>query len=1312
MSRSRVRHRGLAVLAAFVVFGGVLTGGATASDDNGNVTLGMDLVEVTVPSRAAAVELQRRAEDLGIEFNDHYLRQNADGTWAVSVLGFEDGLARLEEAGYEIAAVIENEDTYRARMLERQAAIDAEKASFQAARGVETDLNRFGLRAGVQAQAAAGEVTILRADYFESYAGQFLSVEARTALGQPGNAGPTLSMSRNTGAGTPISTTPILMNKNTDPDTTPDTYVEHRILVRIGGINSGTPVPTRVRVGSSTGEFAEGDIKVWLGGGLPPFAAGFQQDFTTRYLDPTELYARFESLATEFPNISQIIPLPFKTNGYQRKAQATMAANVTSLQAASAAGATQIRVASLTGLAVGMRVSVDAAANQERRVITAIASPNPAAPAPNITLDRPLDLAHANAAAFLSGEIAPGNAVANSISGMAGAVVLTSRAWGHEGGNNVTAAFIDPAVPNAPLSVSAIGNDITVNLATNSAGNLISTAQQVIDAIAANAQASALVKGITYRGNAGGGVVQPRTRVNLSDFLTTATNAHVQRGPFTNKVFRIGRHRDGSRVGIFLYCQQHAREWATPLTCLETAERLLRNYGTDPTTTELVDNLDIFILPSSNPDGSHYSIHNFTQQRRNMTNWCVEGAEETDDPTAPDFWTPRINPGNGQPYTNTDPASRTAWGVDLNRNNTVGTIFDGYIGASFSCTNDTYAGIAEANEPEIKNELWIADTFSNIKFSNNIHSFGGYFMWAPGAYLTDRGEGDLVHPNIGIEGYFFDAADRILNRIKEYRGTVILPERTGPIADVLYSAAGNSADEHWYNRGVIAYSFETGADRFQTTLNQPAAAGATGIRVSSTTGLVAGNNIKVGFDGPNQELVTIASVVTPNPPSPNPNVLLTTPLANSHVAGEAVIGGNVLAEVGFQPNYANEGKHEAMEFSSGNYGLLEAALAYSRDVTPPIAEMTGPRASSSPIETTFEWVNEPSVIHYTTDGSNPTLLSPTWEAQAPRAPGEVFTIATTTTFKWIAKDLKGNVSDVRTATFAIDDQAPTTTASFSPPEQGGYYRNPTITLTAVDNGDAGIDKTEYSLDGGPTTLYAGPFQVTGDGDHTLTFASTDKAGNAEAPVTVTFKVDGTAPAISIVKPVDGASYLLGSTQRAEYSCSDALSGLASCVGSVPNGSKFFTGSVGYKTFTVNASDNAGNTSSDSVQYNVHWPFTGFLKPVENDRVNVVKAGSTVPIKFKLGGFRGWDVIADGYPQSMKVSCSAGVVTKLKGKKRNLAHHDDDDRGHGRDKGRDLDYDDGVYEFEWKTSKSWDDTCRVFVLKLEDNTVHKATFRFK
>ena len=66
-------------------------------------------------------------------------------------------------------------------------------------------------------------------------------------------------------------------------------------------------------------------MNVWLGGGLPPMGSSFLKDFTTRYMDPTEVYARFEELADEFPNIARLVRLPYRTNGYQRRAQATMA---------------------------------------------------------------------------------------------------------------------------------------------------------------------------------------------------------------------------------------------------------------------------------------------------------------------------------------------------------------------------------------------------------------------------------------------------------------------------------------------------------------------------------------------------------------------------------------------------------------------------------------------------------------------------------------------------------------------------------------------------------------------------------------------------------------------------------------------------------------------------------------------------------------------------------------------------------------------------------------------------------------------------
>jgi hypothetical protein len=477
-------------------------------------------------------------------------------------------------------------------------------------------------------------------------------------------------------------------------------YMYHRILVRIGPAGATSPVPFMVQVASSTPATSEKLVEEWVGQDLPPLADGYLMEFWDHYADPVEVYQKINDLATEFPNIAEIVDLPFLSEGYQRKSMAVMAG----------AGA------------------IDAAA-----------------------------------------------ADASS------AVLLIAKDWGQEGGNDTQAQFMAPAALNSPLSVSVTGRTITVNLATTLPGVGTSTAAQVVAAINAHTAASALVTAYTYAGNAGGGIVQNRLLVNLDDFLDAPPN--IPRGFFQEQIIRIGSQRDGSKVGVFLFCQQHAREWVTPLTCAETAERLVRNYAIDPLTQELVDNLDIFIWPSYNPAGSLYSFYDFASQRKNMTRHCA------------------LTASSGMP------ASQNSWGVDINRNQSVGTIFDGYSGASSSCTSETYSGPSEVSEPESKNEAWIVDTFQNIKFSNNIHSYGGYFMWSPGAYKTP-GRITLPAPNIGVEGYFFEGANLILTRIKEYRGTAILPGRTGPVADVLYSAAGNSADDNWYRKYIFEFCFD------------------------------------------------------------------------------------------------------------------------------------------------------------------------------------------------------------------------------------------------------------------------------------------------------------------------------------------------------------------------------------------------------------------------------------------------------------------------------------------------------------------------
>jgi type 1 glutamine amidotransferase len=88
-----------------------------------------------------------------------------------------------------------------------------------------------------------------------------------------------------------------------------------------------------------------------------------------------------------------------------------------------------------------------------------------------------------------------------------------------------------------------------------------------------------------------------------------------------------------------------------------------------------------------------------------------------------------------------------------------------------------------------------------------------------------------------------------------------------------------------------------------TTLNQAAAAGATAIRLQSTTGRSAGDELLIDT-GAAQETATIDTIVTPAPPAPAPNVTLKAPLANAHAAGAPVAAtslfGTITAQIDTQ----------------------------------------------------------------------------------------------------------------------------------------------------------------------------------------------------------------------------------------------------------------------------------------------------------------------------------------------------------------------------------------------------------------------------
>jgi peptidoglycan/xylan/chitin deacetylase (PgdA/CDA1 family) len=136
--------------------------------------------------------------------------------------------------------------------------------------------------------------------------------------------------------------------------------------------------------------------------------------------------------------------------------------------------------------------------------------------------------------------------------------------------------------------------------------------------------------------------------------------------------------------------------------------------------------------------------------------------------------------------------------------------------------------------------------------------------------------------------------------------------------------------------------------------------------------------------------------------------------------------------------------------------------------------------------------------HYTTDGTTPTLSSPTYTGGFP--------LTGNTTVEFRSWDNAGNAEAAKSQAISIqeppDSTAPTTTISCNggPCSSAGYTAPVTVALSASDNaGGWGVANTYYTTDGSTpstaSTVYSGPFTVKQN--TTVKFFSTDLAGNAE-----------------------------------------------------------------------------------------------------------------------------------------------------------------------------------------------------------------------
>ena len=217
-------------------------------------------------------------------------------------------------------------------------------------------------------------------------------------------------------------------------------------------------------------------------------------------------------------------------------------------------------------------------------------------------------------------------------------------------------------------------------------------------------------------------------------------------------------------------------------------------------------------------------------------------------------------------------------------------------------------------------------------------------------------------------------------------------------------------------------------------------------------------------------------------------------------------------------------------------------------------------------------------------------------------------------------DASGTIRTVAGTTYGFSgDYGPATSAQLYNP--GAVALDSLGNLYIADEGNHRVRRVSPESDGTPPDIIA---QVTGtagtNGWYTGDVAVTWNASDAESPVTsrtgcedqsvtadtdgvtftcsatsaggtttqsVTIKRDTTAPVVQIVTPANDASYEQDAIVNADYSCDDTLSGIASCVGPVATGAAIDTATEDAKSFTVTATDEAGNATTVTHNYTVN-----------------------------------------------------------------------------------------------------------------------------
>jgi hypothetical protein len=232
--------------------------------------------------------------------------------------------------------------------------------------------------------------------------------------------------------------------------------------------------------------------------------------------------------------------------------------------------------------------------------------------------------------------------------------------------------------------------------------------------------------------------------------------------------------KDGKPVFLIVGAH-HAREWPSAELTMEFAYDLLRGYGRDSRTTNLVNAVRTIVVPVVNPDGFNvsrearagapsqdFSQHDFEMKRKN----CRDAAFTCDRNT-------RLS------------------GVDLNRN--YGGLWGGG-GASPNALSDVYRGPGPFSEPESQNLRELISSRQVVTLITN-HTFSNLILRPPGTLAQGFG---LDEPQLKALGA----------TMAGHNGYENIP------GFGLYDTTGTTEDWSFWSTGGLGYTFEIGGEDF------------------------------------------------------------------------------------------------------------------------------------------------------------------------------------------------------------------------------------------------------------------------------------------------------------------------------------------------------------------------------------------------------------------------------------------------------------------------------------------------------------------